>query len=660
MNSEGLRPPRAIRLALCLAGCAVGADALAAPMHLTEAWLTVESLAVLSRVEATHPLLVDHGRERAPDGSIRVRILAAEPALDAIEADGFAVQRLPSPRRETDGGYSSPEQGAALLRSHVAASPRAGLVQLGESVEGRPLLAAWFGQSPDSTAPDLRVLGAHHGDEWSSFEVALDLAELLATADGTRTDVTTLLDRSTVWVAPYINPDGVRYGTRQNANDVDLNRNYEFQWRESGFMTGDGPFSEPETRAVRAHALTTAPPLSLSLHSGAANIGYVWNYSYTEVPELDVIDALARRYAAACTRPNFWVTNGADWYRSWGDTNDWSYGRYGGMDFTVELTVTKTPASSEIPTYVADHREAVLAFLTAELPLAGTVRDANSGRPIPATLTLAGTRESRPFLTGPDGGFARHGPVDDSELVVSAPGYASQRVALASAEVSLVPQTLSSALSAPGRILAGDEVELEGLAEGFATLSQPGHPSVEVGVTAERFTAPELAGGAWTVEGADGTVFPRVLLVEGDGPASRTDATDASGVLTLTGDGFAEGTRAWALVGDERAWLELPVQSESATRIDLDLGSLDPGGDFLTLTNGTWLVHTRRTEGPGPRDTGTPTDSGDTDETGLVDTGPGEDTGDEPVRPACGCATGTAPLGLIGFLPLLVLRRTRS
>src|SRR5690606_35258620 len=187
----------------------------------------------------------------------------------------------------------------------------------------------WLGQPPGSGAPVARVLGAHHGDEWSSFEVALAIAEALVDGDGTDPVVTEWLDHATAWIVPYVNPDGVEAGVRYNARGVDLNRNYDYEWSAVEHASGMAPFSEPEPRAIRDTFHYAPPMLGLSLHAGAVNIGYVWNHTTSLPPEAPLLEELAWTYADVTTASGFWVTNGAAWYVTRGDTNDWSYGRQG-------------------------------------------------------------------------------------------------------------------------------------------------------------------------------------------------------------------------------------------------------------------------------------------------------------------------------------------
>jgi protein MpaA len=112
---------------------------------------------------------------------------------------------------------------------------------IGHSLRGRPIVAHVFG----SAAAKRRVLivGCIHGNECAGRAIVAAL-EQRPVAAGVQ-----------LWLVPSMNPDGEAADTRQNADGVDLNRNFPYRWQPGGgpvYYAGPHPLSEPESRtAVR-------------------------------------------------------------------------------------------------------------------------------------------------------------------------------------------------------------------------------------------------------------------------------------------------------------------------------------------------------------------------------------------------------------------------
>ncbi|MCB9760941.1 MAG: DUF2817 domain-containing protein [Alphaproteobacteria bacterium] len=602
--------------------------------------------------------------EGVRDGWVRVHGTAAD--LDRLEAQGLALRdrrpdhRLPPPPPDAQG-YRDPDAMADALARLAADHPdRAELVQLGLSREGRPVVALRLGPPG---APRWRVLGAHHGDEPPSAELALAVAEALLTDtppfDG-------LLDDREVWVVPVVNPDGLAAGSRYNADDVDLNRNYGYQWSSTTFGAGPAPFSEPETRAVRTLALRSPPAAGLSLHTGETNIGYVFNYTTDDTVEEPRLIDLAAAYDDACTQPGFWVTQGAEWYVTRGDTNDWSFGVQGTLDFTVEMSTEKAPDIAALPGLLDHHMPAVAALLSTPAPLRGQVLDATSGRPLAATLQVV--NETWTFDNDPiTGRFARPLEPGEHQLLVSAPGYRPARVGvvitdpseITTTSVSLRRDTLAELRPEPA-LLAVDAgpsavtIPALDVLPDTLTLRRRGLDPVVVPLDDGAYTVDPaaLTSGPWTLDLGD-AVLPRALFI--GTPDLQTRVVDVSlgaDGLWVTGEGFAPGTRAFALWGPDRAPVPLPVLAETDAVLRLDPTPLPVGGtvDLWVVSNGRELAVVDLLGEPTP-DTGAST----------VDTGGG--TPDEPdVRSSPGYrGCQSTPAGPIWLLLLLIapLRRTR-
>jgi murein peptide amidase A len=133
---------------------------------------------------------------------------------------------------------------------------------IGHTVLGRPIEAVHV--TPPSYAqprPPALLFAAIHGDEAVTQLMLERLAdELIERPPGRDT-----------WIVPCVNVDGVLAGTRNNANDVDLNRNFaSASWgtqRRPGYNPGGAAEDQPETQALVALIERTNAFRLIALHS---------------------------------------------------------------------------------------------------------------------------------------------------------------------------------------------------------------------------------------------------------------------------------------------------------------------------------------------------------------------------------------------------------
>lgn len=120
----------------------------------------------------------------------------------------------------------------------------------GTSVQGRDLTV--FVRPVDDAARTVLVIGGIHGNEPVSPPTVRAMVGV------------EIPDDTEVWLLPNLNPDGSAVGTRCNANGVDLNRNFSWDWRPSD--GGPGAFSEPEPIAAAALLVRADPDVVVWVH----------------------------------------------------------------------------------------------------------------------------------------------------------------------------------------------------------------------------------------------------------------------------------------------------------------------------------------------------------------------------------------------------------
>ncbi len=229
---------------------------------------------------------------------------------------------------------------------------------IGTSIEGRPIWMVKISDNPDINEPEPAAYfdGLHHAREPLSMAVAINYMFWLLENYDTDPQVKFLVDNRELYFVPVVNPDGYVFNEttdpnggglwRKNRNTngggcsgVDLNRNYGFGYAAngscsstdpcSGTYRGSGPFSEPETVAVRDFLALIQPNTSFSMHSTAGS--YLMPYGYdTSPPDFEIYSEWASAFLDDNDYP-YGVTFQMLGYTSCGTTRDYlhSEGIYG-------------------------------------------------------------------------------------------------------------------------------------------------------------------------------------------------------------------------------------------------------------------------------------------------------------------------------------------
>ena len=200
---------------------------------------------------------------------------------------------------------------------------------IGYSVQQRPIQVYTFGKGQKEL---LFVGGIHGGYEWNSTALAYQAIEYFTNHSDT------IPDPVTIHIIPTLNPDGTYLATKQdaldlnnlpstspsqarfNANQVDLNRNFDCKWqpqstwRGAPVSAGTAPFSEPETAALRDFVTTHNITAAIFWHS-QSNAVYASECEQGILPQtLAIMNvyANAAEYRAISTFDAYEITGDAE------------------------------------------------------------------------------------------------------------------------------------------------------------------------------------------------------------------------------------------------------------------------------------------------------------------------------------------------------------
>lgn len=206
---------------------------------------------------------------------------------------------------------------------------------LGQSVSGNDIVAYNLGTGDETV---LFVGGMHGGYSYNTALLGYELVDHL------RSNPNLIPENITVTVIPTLNVDGIERATgdtgrftstdvttneaeqaasRFNANNVDLNRNFDCNWSPEGTWSdqtvsgGASVFSEPEAQAVRAFVQDHSPVAVVAWYAAA---GEVFASSCGDAPVMEETQQLMELYAA---QSGYTAQQEFTYYPITGDMTDW-------------------------------------------------------------------------------------------------------------------------------------------------------------------------------------------------------------------------------------------------------------------------------------------------------------------------------------------------
>merc|ERR1719481_2012468 len=348
-------------------------------------------------------------------------------------------------------GYETHKQMIGRLRRIEQNNPSIAQVgTIGNSVRGKPLVYLKLSGNVNGRSllePMMKYVGNMHGNEVVSRQVLIYLAEYLTGGYGRDPRITKLINNTEIFILPSLNPDGYeisREGAcdnnrlgRENANGVDLNRNFPRQFDEpQNDLRQLRSGREPETLAAMDWITRNPFVLSANLHGGAVVASYPFDDSprhrisgfYSAAPDDRTFKYLAQTYArnhremsknVRCTpADNFpgGITNGAHWYDVPGGMQDFNYVHSNALEITLELSCCKHPPASTLPRHWLDNKNALIAYIEqTHSGVKGVVTDFNGNPVSRAQVRVVGI--NRDVLTTKAGEYWRVLPPGQYRLV---------------------------------------------------------------------------------------------------------------------------------------------------------------------------------------------------------------------------------------------------
>ena len=311
------------------------------------------------------------------------------------------------------------------------------LYSIGKSVKGHELWVMEISDNPgkhEPGEPEFKYVGNMHGNEVVGRETLLLLIQALCENYVKSSAITAMVNNTRIHIMPSMNPDGYEIAQegkqpdgnkdgRENANNVDLNRNFPDQF----FQNNDNIKHEPEVKAVMEWIGSIPFVLSANLHGGALVANYPYDdtangkQGYSKSPDDNIFQQLALSYSKGHPKmKDGWpcgdaqadehfkngITNGAAWYNVIGGMQDYNYLHSNCFEITIEMGCEKYPYANQLHSIWDSHKVSLLNFMAqVHTGIKGFVLDKNDIGINHAKIAVSGIDHN--VYTAKDGDYWR-------------------------------------------------------------------------------------------------------------------------------------------------------------------------------------------------------------------------------------------------------------
>ena len=288
---------------------------------------------------------------------------------------------------------------------------------IGLSVNGRLILSMHIegNRDLDLYRPEFFYSSTIHGDEVTGYVMMLRLIDTLLSGYGHNQQYTDLVNEVAIYINPLANPDGTYRGgnstvqgaVRENANGVDLNRNYPDPFAVSKATL------QLENEAMIDYVSGHQFRLSANLHGGSEVMNYPWDCFTSSVrphPESTWWKAVCKRFvdtSRVYSNSHFRGVNsqgyiaGGDWYVIHGGRQDYMNYYHDCLELTMEISTRKTLDAENLPEYWRFLQHSLVNYIAEIQALPGGQNGVDSpGQGVPSLAVYPNPAADRVLLKG--------------------------------------------------------------------------------------------------------------------------------------------------------------------------------------------------------------------------------------------------------------------